>query len=217
MPNRGPRSRRSGRPARYRRRSSFVPRWRRFSAAPRRVTRNANPVLFGVTWEWDGAHWTARQDIGVSARFGHAMAFDTIRQRAVLFGGLGRPDNADPAGPTKGDTWEHADVVNAAAGPRLASLDATPSPISAGQTLIVSVQLAGARERDDDRRRCLRRTADDGGGHAAVDVDQHSCPDAEWEPDAGIPRVIAVPLPAPLIVTARIGQGPPIGTTVVVS
>ena len=48
----------------------------------------AKPTVFGNTWEWDGAHWTQRQDIGPGARWGHAMAFDSIRRRVVIFGGL---------------------------------------------------------------------------------------------------------------------------------
>lgn len=31
--------------------------------------------------------WTQKQDIGPSARFAHAMAYDSVRSRTVLFGG----------------------------------------------------------------------------------------------------------------------------------
>ena len=31
--------------------------------------------------------WTQRQDIGPKARLGHALAYDTVRKRVVLFGG----------------------------------------------------------------------------------------------------------------------------------
>ena len=52
------------------------------------------------TWTWDGTHWTARQDIGPSARYEHAAAYDSVRQRIVLFGGrLQAPT-------LLGDTWE---------------------------------------------------------------------------------------------------------------
>jgi hypothetical protein len=43
--------------------------------------------------------WIQRQDIGPSARSGHAMADDTGRNRVVLFGG-------DAVGLPLGDTWE---------------------------------------------------------------------------------------------------------------
>jgi hypothetical protein len=57
-----------------------------------------NGTFFKNTWEWDGKHWTQRQDIGPAARAFAAMAYDSTRQRAVLFGG---------AGPGLfGDTWE---------------------------------------------------------------------------------------------------------------
>jgi len=61
------------------------------------------------TWDWDGAAWILRwppgpvdPDGGVTAfprsRLLHAMAFDSARQRTVLFGGEG--------GGHLGDTWE---------------------------------------------------------------------------------------------------------------
>jgi Galactose oxidase, central domain len=65
------------------------------------------PRLFGLTWEWDGQHWTARQDIGPAPRWGHAIAFDSDRGRPVLFGGLPVPPG-DPNAPNHAlaDTWE---------------------------------------------------------------------------------------------------------------
>ncbi len=58
------------------------------------------------TWVWDGTHWTARQDMGPSARSGHAAAFDSVRQLVVLFGGL------DQTNTKLGDTWEqNVDVM----------------------------------------------------------------------------------------------------------
>jgi hypothetical protein len=39
--------------------------------------------------------WTQKEDIGPSARFGHAMAYDSVRSRTILFGGsllIGRAD-----------------------------------------------------------------------------------------------------------------------------
>ena len=69
-------------------------------------TRNT-PNLSRLTWQWDGAHWVARQDMGPAARWGHALAFDEGRARIVLFGGLAvAPDAAGAAAGVLGDTWE---------------------------------------------------------------------------------------------------------------
>ena len=58
--------------------------------------------FFGDTWEWDGAHWTERQDIGPEGRWQHAMVFDGPRTRLVVFGGT-----TAAAGQSQlGDTWE---------------------------------------------------------------------------------------------------------------
>ena len=54
------------------------------------------------TWLWDGQFWTHVQDIGPSARYGHAMANDSRRDRIVLFGGL----EVIAGIPARGDTWE---------------------------------------------------------------------------------------------------------------
>jgi hypothetical protein len=53
---------------------------------------------FGDTWSWNGKFWTQRQDIGPSPRSSMAMAYDSGRNRIVLFGGS--------AGSALGDTWE---------------------------------------------------------------------------------------------------------------
>ncbi len=42
---------------------------------------------FGDTWEWDGTDWTQMADTGPIARAFHAMAYDSVRGRVVLFGG----------------------------------------------------------------------------------------------------------------------------------
>lgn len=68
--------------------------------------------LLNRTWEWSGKHWTQRQDIGPSPRWGHQMAFDTRRSSVVLFGGLisaTDPAEGEPVNVLSGDTWEHLD------------------------------------------------------------------------------------------------------------
>ena len=39
------------------------------------------------TWEWDGNEWIQVADTGPSPRIGHAMAYDSERDKIVLFGG----------------------------------------------------------------------------------------------------------------------------------
>lgn len=51
----------------------------------------------GDTWEWDGSSWTQRFVPGPSPRYGHGMAFDSLRGVTVLVGGV-------PGG--IGQTWE---------------------------------------------------------------------------------------------------------------
>jgi len=54
------------------------------------------------TWEWDGSNWLVMSPSGPvpSPRSGHVMAFDTVRARTVLFGGVGA------SGSQLTDTWE---------------------------------------------------------------------------------------------------------------
>jgi hypothetical protein len=62
-------------------------------------------ILHNNTWEWNGKHWTQRQDIGPEPCFGHSMSFDIKNSRIVLFGGLSGSIKA------LGDTWEHVDHI----------------------------------------------------------------------------------------------------------
>jgi hypothetical protein len=114
------------------------------------INNVAGRKLFAITWEWDGHHWTARQDIGVGVRFRHAMAYDSVRARAVLFGGLTvPPDAVDADAHLQGDTWEHTDsgagggTQPAGSVMSVASVDAQPNPVSGGEVLTITVQLVG--------------------------------------------------------------------------
>jgi len=53
------------------------------------------------TWTWDGASWTQVADTGPELRANFPLAFDSTRERAVLFGGAS-PNVFEP----KRDTWE---------------------------------------------------------------------------------------------------------------
>ena len=75
----------------------------------------SSPIVpFGGTWQWNGQHRTERQDMGPQARMAAGLAFDSTRNRYVLFGGAGAP----PTGSTDafvslGDTWETFDPAAA--------------------------------------------------------------------------------------------------------
>ncbi|MEO8413291.1 MAG: kelch repeat-containing protein [Ginsengibacter sp.] len=97
--------------------------------------------LFNNSWEWDGKHWTQRQDIGPGSRYGHAMAFDTKRSTVVLFGGQSAFAN-DPADiKALPDTWEHLDETPPPAPDQLTiiSLSLNPQPVTADQVAAVVV------------------------------------------------------------------------------
>src|SRR5262245_1389503 len=59
---------------------------------------------FADTWEWDGVNWVQRAPgISPPGRFAHAMSYDVLRSRVVLFGGTGFS--------MLNDTWEGGGVV----------------------------------------------------------------------------------------------------------
>lgn len=72
------------------------------------------PDISSKTWIWSGTDWTPRDTVvGPTARYAAAMAYDSVRQRIVLFGGTG---GVTP----EGDTWEwdgEAWLLTASAGP----------------------------------------------------------------------------------------------------
>jgi hypothetical protein len=83
----------------------------RFGHAMAYDAARARVVLFGGydffsgapladTWEWDGNTWVeTTPETSPPARFGPAMAYDSKRERIVLFGGAGAESDL-------GDTWE---------------------------------------------------------------------------------------------------------------
>jgi hypothetical protein len=87
-----------------------------FNANPTMVYSEKHTVLFGArleqgagqTWEWDGNLWTQRQNMGPPARVWHALAYDSQRDRMVLFGGQATRPQQDPPDIWFGDTWELA-------------------------------------------------------------------------------------------------------------
>ena len=105
------------------------------------------PVIFDNSWDWDGKHWTQRQDIGPGARWGHAMSFDSKRSCIVLFGGLPVFGTANLFESVLGDTWEHTDVSAPVVPPSaitIVSLNINPNTLLLGQpvNVVVTVTLS---------------------------------------------------------------------------
>jgi hypothetical protein len=84
----------------------------RFGHAMTHDTVRSRTILFGGisliggqvasgndTWEWNGEFWTQMADSGPAARQDHALCFDSVRQTALLFGGLSEQNTL------LGDTW----------------------------------------------------------------------------------------------------------------
>jgi MYXO-CTERM domain-containing protein len=71
---------------------------------------NSSNFLFGDTWEWDGTNWAEQAvTISPSARAYAPMAYDSVRQKTVLFGGSTDRYNfgyTDESVNPLGDTWE---------------------------------------------------------------------------------------------------------------
>jgi uncharacterized protein (TIGR03437 family) len=60
-------------------------------------------VFYDDTWVWDGSNWTKESpQTSPPARFGHAMAYDSVHGQVVLFGGEGVVDGR---GADINDTW----------------------------------------------------------------------------------------------------------------
>jgi hypothetical protein len=100
--------------------------------SPRHVDTDA-----GDLWEWDGTAWSARSQTSTpSPRWNHLMAFDSLRQRLMLFGG-GQPKNVS----FLEDTWEFDgtawDLQNPATSPGPIVIGAAAySPTSAAVLLV---------------------------------------------------------------------------------
>ena len=59
----------------------------------------------GDTWTWNGTDWTQRAPAqSPPPRYDHAMAYDSARQRLVLFGGI-TPDFLADTWTWDGSTW----------------------------------------------------------------------------------------------------------------
>ena len=95
--------------------------------------------VFAGTWQWDGEHWTQRQDLGPGERSAIAMAFDSGRSCAIVFGGVSVSEaDTKAADHLLGDTWEEQGVPPV----QLASLTVNPDTVAAGGSTTVGVSLS---------------------------------------------------------------------------
>jgi len=74
----------------------------------------------GGTWTWDGVNWAEWTSTSPqpSARWGHVMAFDSVRSAVVLFGGNWTPPRGEVSDSEAywADTWELAVAGGAGTG-----------------------------------------------------------------------------------------------------
>jgi hypothetical protein len=64
-------------------------------------------VTFADTWSWDGSEWTQEQDEGPAGRNGHRLAYDSTRDRVVLFGGATSAEIVNDTWEYDGSLWKH--------------------------------------------------------------------------------------------------------------
>ena len=88
------------------------------------------------TWQWDGQDWTQLSDSGPSPRFSHAVAFDSSRNRTVLFAGIkdvspeGVPDLLQGTWEFDGQDWtQQEDTGPAARGSHALTYDPSSSRV----------------------------------------------------------------------------------------
>ena len=112
------------------------------------------------TWEFDGSDWAQIDSPGPPPRMGSSMAFDSARERVVLFGGQAAADARDP-GALLSDTWEYYDSVwhrvDAPTGPPNRTLHSLIY-IDSWQTVLLFGGFSGSR--DDSNNWRARRLAD---------------------------------------------------------
>jgi hypothetical protein len=75
-----------------------------------RVVAGGLDAYFSDTWEWNGQYWTVVCETGPSARYGHAMAYDSASGRVVLQGGgdSGNPNAWSETWEWDGEAWTEA-------------------------------------------------------------------------------------------------------------
>jgi hypothetical protein len=98
------------------------------------------------TWQWVNGVWSKVQEMGPSARHYHASAYDSDRQKIVLFGGHYRPSSTAEV-QYFGDTWEapgNSSPGSGGSGPD--NLTVTPDTVSLTSRPIPAIQFDIASE-----------------------------------------------------------------------
>jgi len=115
----------------------------------------ADRIVYSDSWRWDAGAWTKVQDIGPSARWGHAMDFRSDAGRIVLFGGattFAPAQDASLQAAVRRDTWEHTEAAAQGGGGGggggqpvdVSSVAVNPASASnQGDTIDVTVALTG--------------------------------------------------------------------------
>lgn len=67
--------------------------------------------LRGETWEWDGRDLVRVDTTGPGPRAGHAMFYDAVGERCILFGGRGPAGFLNDTWAWNGSSWEKLDVL----------------------------------------------------------------------------------------------------------
>lgn len=63
------------------------------------------PTYFDDTWEWDGSRWQQVVARGPAARMGHTLFYDAVRQKSILFGGIGDAELGEEFWAWDGVSW----------------------------------------------------------------------------------------------------------------
>ena len=97
-------------------------------------------TLLAETWEWDGTDWTQRSPAqSPPARRNHGMAYDALRARTVVFGGVVAGANVTDTWQYDGATWIQA-AIGLPAPPSQTSHSLAGDPDRGG---VVSVEASG--------------------------------------------------------------------------
>lgn len=107
-----------------------------YSGGPVILHGGAFTGLMGDTWQWMGGNWSKVQEMGPSPRIAHVLAYDSDRQKVILFGG----ESNDPGRHFLGDTWEATGVPRAvpgSAGPANLTVSPPVVGLNAGQGVAV--------------------------------------------------------------------------------
>lgn len=71
-----------------------------------RADHDGDPIPVSTTWEWDGEAWEQKNIPGPGPLTEHAMAYDPLRKKILLYGGLGGARSCERTWEYDGEAWE---------------------------------------------------------------------------------------------------------------